>query len=344
MARAVSRLDAYDTEDLVKWHHFAFRADATRVGELRRALEPWVTWRERAELERFYTRHIGAYLRDEAAAVIDVDRGIFAPLVEHAAEVGVDPAVVQARIATLGTRLPRTLHAQIASFSHRLERLQRLRELKAPVEVVDGEIEIMRDTLALGRTPVIEEPADPARYDLRYLFEAAIELTVGDPWADNVGFGRLYGVLADELPLASATRLEDPAWPVHHENLDRGEPLIYGFDGFSIGIVAEVADSLDELVAYEPSEPLLRGFALDRVCRELEDAGADLQDDDDDELDYDQLRHRAAERLAPDRVRVAIGEVDAEWRARKTAAVAAYRDVAANRCMLLQWEAKNPAL
>jgi hypothetical protein len=105
----MGRLDSYDTEELVKWHHFAFRADLARVRELRVALEAWTMWREREPLEAFVAKYLDEYERRLVNDVVagPVDPSIFAPLLANAAAFNVDVDVVSARIAALSARITR---------------------------------------------------------------------------------------------------------------------------------------------------------------------------------------------------------------------------------------------
>lgn len=356
----MATLDVYDPEGFVKWHHFAFRADAARVAALQAALESWISWRDRAPLEQFCASHREAWDEKLYTATIEVDRSWFAPLVAHAGLVDVATAEVERRIDALGPRMPRLLHRDVLAFPERVARLARLRELDAGDVIIENELYVIRRTLdleplAYAPLPVDELSQQVAELSFRELFEDAIDAAIGDPWAENAGFWRMYGALFDELPFAGARSLLDPSWPVHHENLDDAEPYVYGFDGFPISIVDGDSDTSD-VEAFEPSPDALHAFAVDRVIAQLQADGIDVYADDheeDDLVDDEELAHgidvetvarRKAQSIAPDRVRFSVAAVTHEWRTSKARFVAALRDAAAGRCVLLQWNAKHPAL
>ena len=285
------------------------------------------------------------------SATIAVDTRELAPLVEGAASLGVDPATMQLRIDSLGGRISRVLRERIVAFPGHVARLKRLRELDAPAVIVENELWMAHRALALAAPrgdDEIAELEDPSALDFRALFEAAIELAVVDPWAENAGLGRLYERLLDELPKSVAMPLIDSSWPVHIENLEGMEACVYGSHGFTIFLIDDetaAAEGRAALLSFEPAPETLRAFAVDRVVRELEDERTDLQaEEEDEELDYEAQRRRSAERLAPERVRASVVEVETEWRARKSALLAALAEVAAGRAALLEWDAKNPSL
>jgi hypothetical protein len=337
--------EPYDSEELVTWHHFAYRADVERLRELRVALERWITLRERAPLEAYWCAYRDDWDREAATATIATERSWFEPLIEHAKLAGEKPAAVRARVDALGPRITRELHARVIEFPTRVQRLLALKASRAPKLLLTNERGLMRDTLMLEQR-AFDEMGDGAAavassLDFATLFEGSLELAIREPWAERCGLGRLYGVIADELPRVATSGLVDLAWPVHFQNLDSQEPCTYG-GGYAIALV-ESRTAADEIAAFEPSATLLRGFAIDRVIRQLENEGVDLTDDDDD-LDFETQRRARAEQLAPARVQSSLTDVQGEWRDRKATLVAALRDVAAGRCVLVEWDAKHPVL
>jgi len=383
--RGVGRLDDYDPG--IKWHHFAFRADAGRARELHAALEPWITRRDRAPLERYWATYMPGWLREYYGATVRIDPSIFAPLIEHAAIAGVDPAQVRARAAALGIEMKRCLHEGVVAFPSRVERLAQLRTIIAPPAIVQHELEVIRDTLSLAVTPSATDNVgmtDAAKLDFSDLFEDAVDLAVGDPWATNVSFGRMFGIADGQVDLPPSTYyLVDVDWPVHPDHSEY-ERCAYGLSGFGIGVV-EKAEKLDHADAFRTSRRSIRAYALECLADALEaenvklsteddgdrDDGDDLNDDgnrdddreqgdtdrDDDDRDEagnrcdeaddrdpDENRYRRVEELAPERARAAIEALHVEWRECASRLDAALRDVAAGRCVLLQWDGKNISL
>jgi hypothetical protein len=364
----VSWLVHYDPDDLVKWHHFAFLADLGRVRELRGALQEWTTWRDRGPLEHFVAEHLVAWhqrrVREPATRV---DEGALSVLVENAAVAGLAVADVRAAIDRARPGMTRALYAQVLEFPARLERLLWLRAQDAPEGIVGHELERLREALLLvvDEGEVTDALAVAKAKEFRQLFETAIELAIVEPWAENSGLGRLDEVV-DAAPKPRGVPLVDPVWPVHHENLEGTQPCIYGFDGFEVRVCgldaegrAHSADDAEALAAFAVDPLVLRRFALDRLAQTLEEEGTwaepdeaesgDLGGDDglsnpNDESDFDGTRRRRAMELAPERVVGAVDEVRREWEERHAALLAALRDVAAGRRVLLQWSAKNPIL
>lgn len=335
----MSHLDSYD--ELTKWHLFAFRADVERLAEFRAALAQWISYRDVAPMRAFAARYAAQYQRERTATTVHTDRALLTAISDFAAAAGLDPRDVSARIAGVGPELQRDVVARLQTIPHRAHRLARLRQVSAPDEVVANELFELRAAFAaagLAAAPVpppdhgdvpIEVAQWPPRDEFRYLFERGIELVVRDPYAANIGYGRLFG-LFDDMIVPAGAGLVDSEWPVHYENADGSAPCVYGFDGFEISILD--GSDRDDLVAFDLTQAEIRTAAINYVSDQLVDEGEDRDGD------------RDVERRFGDRVAFMCRQLGAEWHRVKTSLLAALDDVRAKRSAVLAWSAKNPSL
>ncbi|MFT3695993.1 MAG: hypothetical protein QM831_22845 [Kofleriaceae bacterium] len=187
-----------------------------------------------------------------------------------------------------------------------------------------------RDRHATHRDPI--DPNTVSNEAVQALFARCIELVVREP---NVGYGRLYGMV-DDMLVPYGIPLVDPEWPVHYLNADGGPVYVYGTEGFEISVLD--GNDRDDVAAFELSLDEIKHAALDMVANQLSDEGVDL-----DMTDEDAVRDIVEQDYA-DRAAFMCRQLFAEWHRQKTSLLEALDDVRSNRCAMLHWSAKNPAL
>jgi hypothetical protein len=351
-------LDHYDPLQLSSWHHFAYRADAGRIADLRGALVGYLERGDQQPLEEFFLRYrAGDHERlcapHLAPSAEEIERVLVgwqsAPdaLGEYRDEIA--RAVKAVRHSLAGGSVARCLWDPISRPDERLAYLADLVRYEAPVELLADQRGLCvaeLDSLARGLLPPLPELPD----DLHSLFEESVELCLVDPYQENVGLWRLYGVGLDP-PLPLGRGLVDDPFPEGRER------CAYGLEGSALSVVGrdEAAGSAGELRAFEPPPDRMRAHAAARVRRELDEAGEwddeaweelveEQEDAADDEIDEDALAVDFLRTRSSDRLAAAIGELAAEWAEIRDRLAGALEETARGECVLLQWESKDPSV